>query len=191
MAETRGIKIVFVGDSGCGKTALINRKANGEFSDRLSPTIAAAFVKISLTWNGEPLKVSVWDTAGQEVYRSVAPMYYRGAHCAVVTFDLTNESSFDQVQGWISEIRGVIDKAIFILCGNKVDLEKDREVTFARASELARRLDIPYVETSAYTEKGIDALFDTIVERVKEIHPEALKQSRSLEQMATGGGGCC
>jgi small GTP-binding protein len=169
------IKTVFLGESGAGKTSIITAHVQGHFPLKLSPTVGASFLVVPLPWNGLDVQFAIWDTAGQEVYRSLTPMYYQSAKCAVVTFDLTNHESFIKVNDWISELQDDTRDIVIVICGNKCDLEDRREVSDAEASELAAGFGVPYVETSAKTGVGLDNLFDTLAKKVGEVKPDLMR----------------
>jgi GTPase SAR1 family protein len=116
-------------------------------------------------------------------------MYYHGAKCAVVTFDLTNHASFEKVTDWLSELRETTSNIVIIICGNKSDLEDERTVSPAEASELAGRFRLSYVETSAKTGAGLKTLFSSMVELVGESNSEGMRGSRI--EISERKSGCC
>ena len=120
-ASASHFKLVLLGNAGVGKSCLVLRFVRGEFVDDLDTTVGAAFLTKTVTLDGAPVKVEIWDTAGQERYRSLAPMYYRGAQAAVVVFDLTSRDSFEGAKGWVKELQKKADPQVVIaLAGNKV-----------------------------------------------------------------------
>ncbi|KAI5549930.1 GTPase protein [Trichomonas vaginalis G3] len=131
---------------------------NGIFDGLTKPTIGASFVSKSIEIDNSLLNISVWDTAGQELYRGLTPMYYRNAAVAIVVFDVTNKDSFEQVSGWVSELHENTSNAIVCICGNKIDLE-NRIISTESAKELANNLNLSYYETSAATGEGVDKMF--------------------------------
>ncbi|KAK3853385.1 hypothetical protein Pcinc_040072, partial [Petrolisthes cinctipes] len=109
----------------------------------------------------------VWDTAGQERFRSMAPMYYRGANAALIVFDLTNYSTFSDVKSWVHELRSRVgDELMLIVVGNKKDLTEDRVVNAATAEEYATSIDAPYIETSALDNTGVQEVFSNVAEEM-------------------------
>lgn len=98
-------KVVVLGDKGVGKTSLVLRYMEGYFSDKQQSTVGAFFLTKNVTVQGARMKMQLWDTAGQERFRSMAPMYYRNAHAAVVCYDMTCEDSFVKAQSWVHELR--------------------------------------------------------------------------------------
>merc|ERR1711862_733289 len=119
----------------------------GEFQE---PTIGAAFLTQTVALDDATIKFEIWDTAGQERYRSLAPMYYRGAAAAIVVYDITNPESFAGAKGWVKELQRRGDPNVVIaLAGNKADLESRRKVEFEEAKAYAEEHGILLMETSA------------------------------------------
>ena len=109
MADTRlkmiiNAKLVFLGDTSVGKSSMVTRFLNKVFYEFQDPTIGAAFSSVTVDLDNKKIKFEIWDTAGQERYRSLAPMYYRGADAAVVVYDITNKDSFGVLEYWIKEL---------------------------------------------------------------------------------------
>ena len=140
--EDYKIKIIVVGDSGVGKTNLINRFASDKFDTNSKATIGVEFVYKTLKINKEIIKVEVWDTAGQERYRSITSSYYKGANGAIIVYDLTDEESFKNVESWMNEvIKKGKQNMQFLLVGNKKDLINDRVVTEQKGIDKAKELN--------------------------------------------------
>ncbi len=161
-------KMVLLGDTAVGKSCLASRFIGNDFLEFQEPTIGAAFLTKQMIFENNKIKFDIWDTAGQERYRSLAPMYYRGAHIAIVVFDITCLDSFNSSKNWISEILRRTDESIIIaLIGNKKDLENNRTVTKSLIENyLNDNNQIIYLETSAKTNENIDELFDRLLERL-------------------------
>ncbi|KAG1688797.1 Ran-binding protein 9 [Nymphon striatum] len=119
----------FANDCGVGKSSIVQRFVNDVFNVNVESTIGASFMTKNLIMNDYVFKFQIWDTAGQERYRSLAPMYYRGAGSAIIVYDVTNKTSFNSVKSWVHELRqhGSND-LILAIAGNKCDLEDKREV---------------------------------------------------------------
>jgi Ras-related protein Rab-5C len=116
-------KVVLLGDSAVGKSSLVSRFVRDEFTDAPQPTIGAAFLTKTIRSGEFSVKFEIWDTAGQERYRSLAPMYYRGAAAAIIVFDLTDAKSFDGAKSWAEELKKQGNQDIVLaLVGNKKDL---------------------------------------------------------------------
>jgi Rab family protein len=160
MTEFNAIKLVLLGDSGVGKTSIVTQYVSGTVPENINPTIGAAFVTKEVTIDNQNLELLIWDTAGQEVYRGLAPMYYRSALIAIIVFDVTNQESHNSVSYWIRELQTNVEENIVILvCGNKTDLEDKRVVQSQKASAESTERGALYAETSATTNAGIDKMF--------------------------------
>ena len=121
-------KMVVLGATSVGKTSLVVRHTNKEFHDFQEPTIGAAFSTSEIKTTHGLLKFQIWDTAGQERYRSLTPMYYRGAHCAMVVYDVTQRDSFEQAKVWVAELQNNLEPDIVIcVVGNKGDMLTETE----------------------------------------------------------------
>jgi small GTP-binding protein len=160
----RSIKVVLVGDTKVGKSCILSRFVQGTFDRNMPATIGAAFLTKVVDTAAGPVRLQLWDTAGQEKFRSLAPMYYRSSHIAALVYDVTSKPSLDGLEDWNAEIADKAPHNIkVIVVGNKIDLAADRVVSAATAQELSKRLNaVSYVETSAQTGTGIDQLFQGI-----------------------------
>ncbi|KAH9947252.1 P-loop containing nucleoside triphosphate hydrolase protein [Amylocystis lapponica] len=129
-------KIVIMGNTGVGKTSLLCRYTQGKFDPKnTTSTTGAFFVTKKVNVDGLKVRLQLWDTAGQERFRSMAPMYYRGANAALLLYDITNASSFEDVRGWLEELKKNCSPDLIIyIVGSKADLHRHRQVT----SDLAR-----------------------------------------------------
>lgn len=155
-------KLVLLGESGVGKSTLVIRFVKGRFVEHQESTIGAAFLTQTVCVNDVTVKFEIWDTAGQERYNSLAPMYYRGAHAAVVVYDITSRPSFDRARLWVQELREQAHahrRIVICLAGNKCDLEDARQVPTQEASNYALENDLIFIETSAKTADNVNDLF--------------------------------
>jgi len=167
-----------------GKTSLVYRLVKNSFVERMEPTIGAAFMVKNLTVDGVQIKLEIWDTAGQERYRSLAPMYYRGAAAAILVYDITRKSSFETMRKWVSELQKQASPSIVLaLAGNKCDLANHREVTQADLDKYLQELrketnngatkkedSFIAVECSAKTSQGVNELFTDICRKLIELY---------------------
>ena len=152
------IKVVVIGDTAVGKTSISARFVKDEFHEFSESTIGAAF----LTKTINDTKFEIWDTAGQERYRSLTPMYYRGAGASLIVFDITDKNSFDNAKSWIKEIQEKArENCIIILVGNKCDLD-NRVISYDIANQYAEDNGIFYIETSAKNNINIENVFEII-----------------------------
>ena len=129
--EIKELKVVFLGDSRVGKTCIVGKFVTGNTLETTQPTVGAAFLSKTITVDDKEYKLNVWDTAGQEQYRGMAPIYYRNSKIAIICFDITCSQSYDSVQYWIDQLNSNIDDNItIVICGNKCDLESERQISF-------------------------------------------------------------
>ena len=161
MAAEIRIKIVIVGETGVGKTSLMQMYTEGTFSTQVSSTIGSTCTEKELTMNDQTYVVSLWDTAGQESYRTIVPMYFRGASIAIIVFDVTNPKSLDAVDYWKQTIKETLNsEVVVVLCANKIDLLEQRKISDDDIQTKAKTLDIPYFMTSAATGTGVNNMFE-------------------------------
>ena len=138
--KTRNYKLVLLGDSAVGKSSITHRFVTNQFYEFSEPTIGAAFLTKTLEMKTRKIRFEIWDTAGQERYKSLAPMYYRGATVAVVVYDLTQKDSFRGAESWVNELfRKVNGDIIVALVGNKLDLKDKKEISNHYLSELMKK----------------------------------------------------
>ncbi|XP_006818266.1 ras-related protein Rab-22A-like [Saccoglossus kowalevskii] len=163
----REIKLCLLGDSGVGKSSLVQRFVSDTFNTHSQPTIGASFMSKTLVVDDQSYKFQIWDTAGQEKYRGLAPMYYRGAAAAIIVYDITRESSFSAVKMWVRELEqyGPGD-VVLAIAGNKADLVDQREVTYDEAHKYADQINATFVETSAKTAVNVTQLFTAITRKL-------------------------
>jgi len=160
MQPTQSFKLVLLGESAVGKSSLVLRFVRQEFYEYQESTIGAAFLTQTVTVNDQPIKFEIWDTAGQERYRSLAPMYYRGAAAAIVVYDITNAESFQRAKQWVKELQRQGDANIVIaLAGNKADRGDARAVDVSEAKQYAEEGSIIFLETSAKSGLNVNEIF--------------------------------
>ncbi|XP_051167032.1 ras-related protein Rab-31 isoform X2 [Leptopilina boulardi] len=146
------------------------RYVNDTFDNHSPPTIGASFCTCNLSIGDIKIIFQVWDTAGMERFRSMAPMYYRKANAALLVFDLTNHASFAMVKSWVSELKRNIEEAIIlIVVGNKSDCVNERKIDSEEGRKYAVSIGAFYHETSALYGEGIDAVFQTIATQMLKL----------------------
>ncbi|KAF8540970.1 ras-related protein rab-5C [Trichophaea hybrida] len=165
-------KLVLLGESAVGKSSLVLRFVKDQFDDYRESTIGAAFLTQTIALDETTtVKFEIWDTAGQERYKSLAPMYYRNANCAVVVYDITQSSSLDKAKAWVKELQRQANENIVIaLAGNKLDLASSasskRAVETAEAEAYAKEAGLLFFETSAKTAENVKELFTAIAKKL-------------------------
>ena len=166
------LKLVMIGDSGVGKTNILSRYINNEFSSITKATVGVEFFSTIINKNNKLIKLQIWDTAGQERYKSITSAYYKGAKGAFVVYDITKMKTFKNLDKWITELKANGNEDIYIiLIGNKLDLEKNREVMTNDVKRKAEELKVGYFETSALDGSNIEHAFDVIVEEMSKKIP--------------------
>ncbi|KAN0004449.1 hypothetical protein ACTFIZ_010613 [Dictyostelium cf. discoideum] len=178
-------KVVLLGSSDVGKTALSLRYVDGIFPKRLTSTIGASFLTRTINIEGNKIKYLIWDSAGQDRFRSLATLYYRGACVAILVFDITQQKTFDIVKGWVEELKANIqEEIIMVLCGNKIDLEQNRQVKSETAKLYADEINAMYVETSAKENEGVEGMFLEIGKKlILNKHNEYFKQFQQQQKL--------
>lgn len=175
--EDLKIKIVVIGDSGVGKTNLIKRFLSHTFDENSKATVGVEFISKSYKINNHIFKIEIWDTAGEERYKSITSIYYKGSKGALIVYDITSKISFDNIGKWITEIREKTSKDIsLMLVGNKTDLKQYREVSTEQAMNKAKLIGIPIMETSALDSTNVkEAFYDLLKEIYKYMNKNISK----------------
>jgi len=189
-------KLVLIGDSGVGKSCLLLRFADDNFTDSYISTIGVDFRFRTVTIDSKVVKLQIWDTAGQERFRTITSAYYRGADGIIMVYDVTSAESFDHVEEWLSEVdRYANENTVKLLVGNKADLVEKREVSEETAQRFADKLNISFLETSAKTATNVEAAFLMMAKELIKMRDGSSKTEDStlkLEPTAPKkGGGCC
>ena len=158
------LKVVVVGDSGVGKTCLLIRFVRDLFDEESQSTLGVEFMTKVVQTEHHRIQLQLWDTAGQELFRSVTRGYYRGSAGALLVFDLTNRDSFENIGRWLQDIKDVArSDVVTILLGNKSDLSAERKVSKEEAESFAAKHQMQYFETSAKTGEQIQQAIDACV----------------------------
>ena len=165
-------KIVVVGSSGVGKTAIVQRLVDGTFCNEGQSTVGVEFKSHSISFDNEVMKLSIWDTAGQERFRSVSKAYFRNAVGAILVFGLNDSQSFHDLDSWLNDLHSLsTPNAVILLIGNKSDLS-DKVITTSEAEAFAKRHNLEYLETSAKDNININ---DSFVRLARDIHDKVKK----------------
>uniref|UniRef100_A0A671WU86 small monomeric GTPase n=1 Tax=Sparus aurata TaxID=8175 RepID=A0A671WU86_SPAAU len=175
-------KVMLVGDSGVGKTCLLVRFKDGAF-------LAGSFISTV------GIDFRIWDTAGQERFRSVTHAYYRDAHALLLLYDVTNKTSFDNIQAWLTEIHEYAQQdVVLMLLGNKADATHERVVKREDGERLAKEFGVPFMETSARSGLNVELAFTAVAKELKHRSMKdpsekfKLQEYVSKEMKSTG---CC
>jgi Ras-related protein Rab-1A len=162
-------KIVIIGDSGVGKSCMLLRFADGTFTDSFISTIGVDFKIKTLRIDDKKIKLQIWDTAGQDRFKSITSSYYRGAHGIILVYDITDKQSFANIETWLGDIERYGLKTVNkLLIGNKCDLTDQREVDYETGQHLANELNISFIETSAKDSTNINDAFIIMTNEIKK-----------------------
>lgn len=160
------LKCVLLGASEAGKTSIVRQYTANKFDYTSQPTIGASFTAKIVQISKCKIKAEIWDTAGQERFNSLIPLYYRNSNIAFIVYDITSQESYNKAQNWIKTIRReLIEYPIFVLIGNKCDLDDHRNVDTEDAMKYAKDNDIIFTEASAKTGQNIETVFNIAYER--------------------------
>ena len=174
-------KIIVIGDSNVGKSCLTNRAAKDKFSSDYSPTLGFEFRTFSTNIENKIIKLQVWDTCGQEVYRSLISNFYRNSSLAMMVYSINSKESFLNINRWLKEIKINSNPDIkIILIGNKADLENEREVTYEEAKKYKEENQILFFEeTSAKTGLNAKKVFEESAKILYSEHKNYLLNAKT------------
>ena len=184
-------KIVIIGDTNVGKSNILSRYLTNEFTSNTKSTVGVElgikFLKIKNT----STKIQIWDTAGQERYQAITSSYFRGSDGCFIVYDITNETSFNNIEKWFDKIHEENDKEIpVIIVGNKCDLENERKIPTEKAKEKAQNLKCAFYETSALKAINIEQIFEELINTIydktggntsdDDIHIEIVNENKGV-----------
>ena len=156
------LKLIVVGNQGTGKSCILNRFVNETFEENYQATIGLDFQSKNITIHDQDVRLILYDTAGQEKFRSLIPMYIREAQIILLIYDISDRESFDSMPKWLTEVMDVKNsESVFALIGNKIDLENERKVTFEEGKKFANDNNFIFQEVSAKNGKNFETLFET------------------------------
>lgn len=183
---TYNFKVVLLGEGCVGKTSLLLRYIEDKFNDKHMTTLQATFLNKKMNFNGHRVHLSIWDTAGQEKFHALGPIYYRNSNGAILVYDITDMDSFLKVKNWVKELKKMLGSDIcLVIAGNKIDLEQDSALEFEEAESYAQLVGAKHFHTSAKLDQGVDELFmeltSSMIEKFNQNHQkEENKSSRVL-----------
>ena len=168
------LKIIILGESGVGKTALLHKYVNGKFIEEHKATIGADFLTKELPVDDKLVTLQIWDTAGQERFQSLGNAFYRGADACVLVYDITSDQTFSKIDQWRSNFMTQASpedpkKFPFLLLGNKIDKEDSRQVDRRKGENYARQYNMEFFETSALTGQSVDEAIREIASRASDM----------------------
>ena len=165
--NTKSVKAVLLGESGVGKTCIIARFINNTFENNIMSTTGASYAGKTMAFEefgGQCIKFEIWDTAGQEKYRSLTKIFYKDAAVAILVYDITRKESYEELKNyWYNQLRECSPSNIVIgIAANKCDLYDNEQVSEDEARKFADEIGAVFKLTSANTNTGIEDLFKTI-----------------------------
>lgn len=162
------MKILIIGSSGTGKTCMLTRFTENQFTESYISTIGVDFKIKTMEIDGLKVKILIFDTAGQERFKKISSLYYRGAQGVLFVYDITDRTSFDDINMWVGEINNNASDTINkMLVGNKLDLVRLRTVSTEQGEILAKEIGVKFAEISAKTGEGIQEMFMTFITDIK------------------------
>jgi len=196
------LKVIILGDSGVGKTSLMNQYVNRKFSKQYKATIGADFLTKEVQVDDRLVTMQIWDTAGQERFQSLGVAFYRGADCCVLVYDVNMAKTFENLENWRDEFLIQAsptdpDNFPFVVLGNKIDVDNgnSRVVSEKKAkSWCTSKGGIPYFETSAKEDYNVEAAFQCIAKNALKNEAEEeiyLPDTIDVNAQAPKKSGCC
>ena len=153
-------KLIFLGDQNVGKSSILNRFTNDTFSEDYQATIGLDFQSKNIQIDNQDIHLLLYDTAGQEKYRCLIPMYTRDSHIILLTYDISRKDSFFHLSDWLKDLTNInMNEVIFAVVGNKIDLEEKREISSEEGRNFAEEHSFIFQEVSAKTGDGFSDLF--------------------------------
>lgn len=184
-------KYIIIGDSSVGKSNLLLKYTQNTFNEEYQATIGVEFGAKNLDINKKVYRVQIWDTAGQENFRSITRAYYKNSACAMIVYDVACGETFKSIQSWVEDVRNQSPKTVMlILVGNKIDLEEKRQVSYDEGKALAEKNGMVFFETSAKTGENVKEMFEwsakTIVKRLEEGFYDIVNESCGIKEGNNG-----
>lgn len=169
-------KLVLLGQTSVGKTCIVNYFILGQFDESAMPTLGATYASSNVQVDGKTVSLQIWDTAGHERYKVLAPMYYRGSNAAILVYSISDPKSFNtEIDYWVKSLKEKTDGSVLLfLVGNKIDLRdnpdsNEQQITEEEGMKKAEELGAIFLETSATKGIGIEELFNTVAKECLEV----------------------
>ena len=162
-------KVLLIGDIGVGKSSIFNRFGKSTYEGDYKSTIGVDFLSVVMEdvpgLKGKKLMIQLWDTAGQEKFKTITRTYFKGAHGAIIVYDITNRSSYNNVHSWVQDVEKYSTLGITkLLIGNKWDDTTNRKVTYEEGTEISDMYKMQFIETSAKSNTNIKEAFNTLTQ---------------------------
>ena len=163
------LKFIIIGDSSVGKSNILSVYNDGQFNEKLQPSIGVEFIAKNIEIEQTKFRLQIWDTAGQESFLSMTKVYYKNSCCAFIVYDITEKKSFNHVEFWLNELKNEAPESIlYILIGNKNDLNEKRVISYEQGNEYAKKHKMMFFETSAKNKIEIDNIFKETVKCINK-----------------------
>ena len=188
------LKYIIIGDAAVGKSNLLLRFTQDDFKEEYQLTIGVEFGAKNLDIGNKKVRLQIWDTAGQENYRSITRAYYKNSVCSILVYDISNRESFEHISSWVEDCLAQSPKTVFmVLVGNKSDLDHKRQVSFEEGKEMAKNNNMIFFETSAKTGENVDKIFEEsakeIFKKINEGYYDLDSDVSGIKRGLTAGGG--
>ena len=187
-------KVVLLGATMVGKTTLVTRFTSGEFDPSIKSTIGACYASKLVELPEGPIKLQIWDTAGQEKFKTLVPMYFRGAKVAILVYSVIDSDSKNEVEFWANSVKqATTGNTQLIFVGNKIDMDSERTVQKSQGEELAKELGGAFIEVSAMENTNVQELLQLIGKKALEVvkSEEPQPSSQPITPSTKKKQGCC
>ena len=163
------LKLIIIGDSSVGKSNILSVYNDGQFNEKLQPSIGVEFIAKNIEIEQTKFRLQIWDTAGQESFLSMTKVYYKNSCCSFIVYDITEKKSFNHVEFWLNELKNEAPESIlYVLIGNKNDLNEKRVISYEQGNEYAKKHKMMFFETSAKNKIEIDNIFKETVKCINK-----------------------
>ena len=182
MNRPYNFKLIVLGDSGVGKSSIVERLVNDNFKESNNSTIGISYFRKSIKHNGKYVNFDIWDTAGQEIYADLLTLYYRNIDITLIVYDITSKKSFERLKYYVEKAfyYNKDKKIILIIIGNKTDLSDSRKVPLETVFKYVKSIKGFYIETSAKNSHNIDKLFDEVKNSISMLEPKKKDETKVL-----------
>ena len=197
------LKLLIIGDSRVGKTSLLLNYVEKIFPEAHISTLGVEYKEKEIIKDNYLIRLQIWDTAGEERFRSITKSIYRNANGILFVCDITNRESFKNIKNWIKDADNVDKDIKGIIIGNKIDLDNERVVSVEDLEEIGKKYNMPFIETSAKTGMNVNKCFEVLIDELfknknaDEIKEEYLRKNKNDLSISTKKtnvkekGGCC